>query len=71
MEDKDVNEIYAELNPEGLAPTQGQVRGIMNLPRLNGYRPTRDAQGICDIYKYYFNGTGANQWQLNRMLFRL
>ena len=60
MEDKDVNEIYAELNPEGLVPTQGQVRGIMYLPRLNGYRPTRDAQGIRDIYKYYFNGPGAN-----------
>ena len=70
-EDKDVNEIYAELNPEGLAPTQGQVRGIMYLPRLNGYRPTRDAQGIRDIYKYYFNGPGANQWQLNRVSFRL
>ena len=70
-EDKDVNEIYAELNPEGLAPTQGQVRGIMYLPRLNGYWPTRDAQGIRDIYKYYFNGPGANQWQLNRVSFRL
>ena len=70
-EDKDVNEIYAELNPEGLAPTQGQVRGIMYLPRLHGYRPTRDAQGIRDIYKYYFNGPGANQWQLNRVSFRL
>ena len=70
-EDKDVNEIYAELNPEGLAPTQGQVRGIMYLAHLNGYRPTRDAQGIRDIYKYYFNGPGANQWQLNRVSFRL
>ena len=31
-EDKDLNQIYAELNPEGLAPTVGQVRGIMYLP---------------------------------------
>ena len=69
-EDKGLNQIYAELNPERLAPTVGQVRGIMYLPRLNGYRAANDAQGIRDIFRYYFNGPGSNQWQLNRVSFR-
>ena len=69
-EDKDINQIYAELNPEGNAPTANQVRGIMYLPRLIGYRAGRDAQGVRDIFRYYFNGPGSNQWQLSRVSFR-
>ena len=65
-EDKDINQIYVEFNPEGLAPTAGQVRRIMYLARLNCYRATRDSQGIQDIFKYYFQQiwfkSMTNEW---------
>ena len=70
-EDRDIGQIYADLNPEGRAPTTGVVPGIQYIPRLHGYRAAADAQGVRDIFKYYFNGPGAVTWQLSRVSFRI
>ena len=61
----DIGQIYADLNPEGRAPTTGVVPGIQYIPRLHGYHAAADAQGVRDIFKYYFNGPGAVAWQLS------
>ena len=52
--DKDFHEISAQLNPENI-PYLEDKGLIRYLPRLHGYHASRDAQGICDIFKYYFN----------------
>ena len=71
MEDKDLAAIYADLNPEGLGPRYTRVPGIQYLPRLHGYRANADAQGVRNIFRYYFNGPGATVWQNTRVSYRL
>ena len=53
-EEKDIDEIFAQLNPmrERFLTEDGVA--CLYMPWLNGYRSTRDAQGVRDIFKGYF-----------------
>ena len=61
----------SQLNPENIPYLEDEGL-IRYLPRLHGYHASRDAQGIRDIFKYYFNSPhGATQWQHQRVSYRL
>ena len=70
-EEKDIDEIFAQLNPmrERFLTEDGVA--CLYMPRLNGYRSTRDAQGVRDIFKGYFNSPqGMLHWQNTRISYR-
>ena len=52
--DKEFHEIAAQPNPNTI-PYLEDDGLIRYLPRLNGYHAGRDAQGVWDIFRVYFN----------------
>ena len=65
-EEKPVDQIYAELNPTRQAYLDDAGVACLYLPSLPGYRTSNEAQGVCDIFRYYFNSPqGRVPWQDN------
>ena len=65
---KEYDQIAAELNPRAREYNQ---RGMLYLPRLHGYHAGRDAKGIREIFKGYFNHpNGALSFQDSRISYR-
>ena len=59
---KEFHKISAELNPNNL-PYLEDDGLIRELPRLNAYHASQDAQGVHDIFRGYFNSPeGATSW---------
>ena len=70
-EDKPVDQIYAELNPTRQAYFDDAGVACLYLPPLPGYRTSTVAQGVRDIFKFYFNSPqGRVPWQDNRVTYR-
>ena len=70
-EDKPVDQIYAELNPTRQAYLDDAGIACLYLPPLPGYRTSNEAQGVRDIFKYYFNSPqGRVPWQDNCVTYR-
>ena len=59
-EDKDLNKIISELNPDGCQYGDGSV--VLWIPRLSGYRSCEDAMGV----RYFNSPQGALSWQETR-----
>ena len=67
--DQDYDDIATQLNPRGLNYSQN---GILYLPRLPGFHPSKDASGIREIFKGYFNhANGALSYQNSRISYRM
>ena len=70
-EDKDIDHIFAELNPNGSSYLDQQGVVCLYLPTLHGYRSREDARGVRSIFKGYFNSPqGSVSWQENRVTYR-
>ena len=70
-EDKEVDQIYAELNPNREAYLDDAGVDCLYLPPLHGYRTSQEAQGVCDVFRGYFNSPqGRVSWQDNRITYR-
>ena len=70
-EEKPVDQIYAELNPTKQAYLDDAGVACLYLPPFPGYRTSNEAQGVCDIFRYYFNSPqGRVPWQENRITYR-
>ena len=66
---KHYDEIASELNPEGRSYAHN---GMLYLPRLCGYHARRDAQGVREVFRGFFNSpAGALSFQDNRVSFRI
>ena len=70
MEEKAVEQIYEDLNPNREPFLDEAGVACLYLPRLQGYRTSEDAQGVRDIFKAYFNSPqGRVSWQENRITY--
>ena len=56
-EDKNYENICAELNPRGMQCLDDRSVVCMYLPRLHGYRSWDDAQAVRNLFKTYFNSS--------------
>ena len=69
-EEKAVEQIYEDLNPNREPFLDEAGVACLYLPRLQGYRTSEDAQGVRDIFKAYFNSPqGRVSWQENRITY--
>lgn len=70
-EDKEYENICADLNPQGNQCIDDRGVVCMYLPRLHGYRSSDDAQTVRHIFKTYFNSPqGSVTWQETRISYR-
>ena len=70
-EDKDIDQIYTELNPSREAYLDEEGVVCLYLSRLSGYRSSQDAMGVCDVFKSYLNSPqGRVAWQEDRITYR-
>ena len=70
-EDKNYENICAELNPRGRQCMDDRGVICMYLPRLHGYRSRDDAQAVRNLFKTYFNSPqGSVTWQEARISYQ-
>ena len=67
----DFNKISMELNPMKEKSFPSDAVACLYMPRLRGYRSGKDACGIREIFRGYFNSPqGSLSWQHNRITYR-